>query len=102
MGDEHGWSACAGRDDASALSGYDPDKYLVLSNGKALDPETYFVLRSSDFAGRLGLRAYIEGVLLILDVTPLTTDEKQHLVTLADELSALADRWDRLGRLVPR
>lgn len=97
------------------MRGYDPDKYALFKRVSheqpdsaptydghlvLLDPETYFVLRRSDFAGRLALRSYIQGLLLMLDLNAqglatLSEEEVEHLSLLADEASALADRWDQ-------
>lgn len=70
-----------------------------------LDPSTYFVLRSGDFASRLALRAYVQALRLMLDLDAikesLTPLEKAHLFRLADGAEELADKWDYNPHKIP-
>lgn len=62
--------------------------------------ESFFALLQQDALGVMTLRSYASNCLQILDwgrdpVTgaPLTTDQRQHLTALADDVSTRADKW---------
>jgi hypothetical protein len=93
--------------------GLDPEKYIVMKKTDKpftaededvsvagagydpLEPDTFFVLRDKDIASIGAVRAYVNGLMLMLDAMTLAPDERTHLTELADHVAALADRWER-------
>lgn len=82
-------------------------KYTVknFDTGRELEPETFFVVKSTDIFAVAALYAYAHTIQTGLELdnkrNVFTDMERRRLIRLADHVSDLAGQWSRLVAKVP-
>jgi hypothetical protein len=78
------------------------EKYVVIHDGKELEPGTFFVLRRSDLFGAAALYAYSAALATTIEFSrkrpgSLSPDEVETLERLEELVTNMAVEWQRSG-----